>query len=92
MENNEIQQLKKEIEQSKKELEELKSIFYRNKFSNLEVFDKRVQMRSAFIFNVLTTTPTHTGVNGETYLVSDGVTTKKICSWLNSTWQLQDYT
>jgi len=40
---------------------------------------------------IFTATPTHNAKQGETVLVDDGSSTRKICSYMNGTWRCQDF-
>jgi len=40
---------------------------------------------------IFTAIPTHNARQGETVLVDDGSSTRKICSYMNGTWRCQDF-
>ena len=83
--------LEEQLNNLEQKFNDLEANFYKGHFSNLDVFNGKVQVRGGIIGQVMTAVPTYTGTLGETVWVSDGSTTKKICTWMASTWQCQDY-
>lgn len=84
------EELQEQLNRQKAELDELRQLFYKGKFSNMDVFQGKVKVNGGLIMNTSSTTLTYDGQEGETAIYNNG-TDKQICTFLSGSWICQDY-